>query len=139
MIDAAKRELTVQVSAGRGAARLPVLRRAVAGTSSKAGLPVDRIDDAILIVEALLADAVTADSEEVHFILSARAGSFALMMGPLLDDEAGRLLRDASLPIVGPVIERLATTATTVDGGSHLLVVVDAKQRGVPSPCPSGR
>lgn len=124
MIDA--RELTVQVSAGRTRAREPVLRRAVAATCSKAGLPVDRIDDAVLIVEALLADARTARSEEVHFVLTARPGSFALLMGPLAGDEAERLRVDAGLPGVGPVVERLASAALTVDDGSHLLVVVDA-------------
>jgi hypothetical protein len=124
VIDAA--ELTVQISAGRSLARLPVLRRAVAGTAAKAGLPVDRIDDAILILEALVADARTADAEELHFVLNARPGSLALLMGPLAGDEAERLLANAALPLVGPVVERLATTAVTVDGGSHLLIVVDA-------------
>ena len=126
MIDTAERELTVQVSAGRGDARLPVLRRAVAGTSSKAGLSVDRIDDAILILEALLADDRTTRTDEVHLILTARPGSFALMMGPFAGAEAERLLAQAELPLVGPVIERLATSARTVDSGSHLLIVVDA-------------
>ncbi len=119
-------ELTVQVSAGRSRARLPVLRRAVAGTSSKAGLPVDRIDDAILILEALLCDAGTARADEVHLVLTARPGSFALLLGPLAGTEAARLLADAALPMIGPVIERLATSAFTVDDGSHLLIVVDA-------------
>jgi len=126
VIDAAACELTVQVSAGRGEARLPVLRRAVAGTSSKAGLPVDRIDDALLILDALLADDLIAGSEEIHLILTARPGSFELMMVPLPGLEAQRLLERASLPIVGPVVQRLATAATTVDDGSHLLIVVDA-------------
>ena len=63
----------------------------------------------------------------MHFVLTARPGSFALLMGPLAGDEAQRLLVDAALPMVGPVIERLATTAMTVDDGSHLLVVVDAR------------
>jgi hypothetical protein len=119
-------ELTVQVSAGRSRARVPILRRAVAGASSKAGLPVDRIDDAILILEALLGDARTALADEVHLVLTARPGSFALLMGPLAGTEAERLLAQAALPMVGPVIERLATSADTIDGGSHLLVVVDA-------------
>jgi hypothetical protein len=126
VIGAAERELTVQVSAGRGEARLPVLRRAVAATSSKAGLPLDRIDDAILILEALLCDPGIARADAVHLILTARAGSFTLVMGPFPGIEAERLLTTASLPLVGPVVERLATTAVTVDGGSHLLIVVDA-------------
>lgn len=122
----AKRELTMQVSAGLGGARLPVLRRAVVSASARAGLPVDRIDDAVLILEALLADRGTAQAEEVHLVLTARPGSFALMLGPLAAEEAERLLAHAALPIIGPVIERLATTVLTVDDGSHLLIVVDA-------------
>jgi hypothetical protein len=124
VIDAA--ELTMQVSAGRGFARLPVLRRAVAGTSSKAGLPIDRIDDAILILEALLADGHVSQTEVVHLVLTARPGSLALLLGPFDGDEAQRLLVHAALPLVGPVIERLATTAVTIDSGSRLLIVVDA-------------
>jgi len=120
------RELTVQVSAGRSGTRPHVLRRAVAGTSAKAGLPIDRIDDAVMILEALLCDEPTARADEVHLVLTARPGSFALLMGPLAGAEAERLLASASLPVVGPVIERLATRAFTVDGGSHLLIVVDA-------------
>lgn len=126
MIYAAERELTMQVSAGLGEARLPVLRRAVAGTSSKADLPLDRIDDAILILEALLADRHTAYADEVHLVLTARPGSFEMMIGPFPGIEAERLLRHTELPVVGSVIERLATSAETVDGGSHLLIVVEA-------------
>lgn len=122
----AERELTMQVSAGLGGARLPVLRRAVVSASARAGLPVDRIDDAVLILEALLADRETARADEVQLVLTARPGSFALMLGPLAAEEAERLLMHAALPIVGPVIERLASTVLAVDGGSHLLIVVDA-------------
>lgn len=129
MIDAAAQpELTVQVSAGRGRARLPLLRRAVAGTSSKAGLTLDRIDDALLILEALLADGETARADEVRLVLTARPGSFALLMGPLGAAQAERLRLTAPLPIAGPLIERLATSATAVRarGATHLLIVVDA-------------
>ena len=127
MIEAAELELTVQVSAGRSSTRLPVLRRAVAGTSAKAGLSVDRIDDALLILEALLADRLLARAEEIHLILTARPGSFSLLLGPLAGCEADRLLASAELPIVGPVIERLASSAVTIDDGSHLLILVDAR------------
>ena len=77
-------------------------------------------------MEALLGDFETSRAEEVHLVLTARPGSFALLMGPLAGCEAERLLLTAALPAVGPVIERLATAALTVDGGSHLLIVVDA-------------
>jgi hypothetical protein len=122
-------ELTLHVSAGLGDARLPLLGRAVAGASSRAGLSVDRIDDAILILEALLADPETAAADEVQLVLSASPGSLTLSMGPFAVNEAERLLARAALPIVGPVIERLATSATTLGGGSRLLIAVDARSQ----------
>lgn len=127
MIDGAERELNVHVTAARGRARLPVLRRAVAGACSQAGLTVDRIDDAVLVLEALLADPVAANADEVHLVLTARPGSLSLVLGPLPGEEAARLLREASLPLVGPVVARLASSACTIDDGSHLLVVVEAR------------
>ena len=128
MIDATERELTVHVTAARGPARLPVLRRAVAAACSQAGLTVDRIDDAVLVLEALLADGVMANAEEVHLVLTTRPRSLSLVLGPLPGEEAARLLREASLPTVGPVVARLASSACTIDDGSHLLVVVEARQ-----------
>lgn len=125
MIDGAGRELNVHVTAARGRARLPVLRRAVAGACSQAGLTVDRIDDAVLVLEALLADPVAAHADEVHLVLTARPGSLSLVLGPLPGEEAARLLREASLPMVGPVVARLASHACTIDDGSHLLVVIE--------------
>jgi len=116
----------MQVTAGRSRARLPVLRRAVAGTCSRAGLPIDRIDDAILILEALLADTRVARSDEVHLVLTARPGSFSLLMGPLPDGEAERLIVSAGLPTIGPVVDQLASAALLVDDGRCMLVVVDA-------------
>ncbi len=127
MIQTAERELTVHVTAGRGRARPAVLRRAVAGTCSQAGLTLDRIDDAVLVLEALLGDRPTALAGELHLVLTARPNSFTLVLGPLPGEEAQRLLVEASLPAIGPVIERLATKACTIDGGSHLLVVIDAR------------
>lgn len=127
MIDAAERELTIHVSAARGRAQLPVLRRAVIGASSQAGLTVDRIDDAALILEALLADPALACADEVHLVLTTRPGSLSLVVGPLPGDEARRLLDEASLPTTGPVVRRLASRACTIDDGSHLLVVLEAR------------
>jgi len=127
VIHAAERALTVQVSAGRGEARMAILRRAVVATCSKAQLPVDRIDDAVLILETLLADRYVARADEVHLVLTANPGSISLMIGPLADREAHRLLEQADLPLVGSIIKRLSTTATTVDEGSHLLIFVDAR------------
>ena len=127
MIDAAGRELTVHVTAARGRARLPVMRRAVAGACSQAGLTVDRIDDAVLVLEALLADPVMANADEVHLVLTTRRGSLSIVLGPLPGEEASELLGEASLPTVGPVVARLASSACTIDDGSHLLVVIEAR------------
>jgi hypothetical protein len=126
VIDAAGRDLNVYVTAARGRAQLPVLRRAVVGVCSQAGLTVDRIDDAALVLEALLTDPATARAKEVHLVLTPRPASLSLVLGPLPGDEAARLLREACLPMVGPVLGRLASSACTIDDGSHLLVVIEA-------------
>ena len=127
MIDAVDRELSIHVTAARGPTRLPVLRRAVAGACSQAGLTLDRIDDAVLILEALLADPALARADEVHLVLTTRPSSLSLVLGPLPGEEAARLLREASLPTVGPVLARLASSACTIDDGSHLLVVIEPR------------
>jgi hypothetical protein len=124
VIDAVDRELNIHVTAARGPTRLPVLRRAVAGACSQAGLTLDRIDDAVLILEALLADPALARADEVHLVLTTSPDCLMLVLGPLPGAEAQRLLDEASLPTIGPVVARLATTACTIDDGSHLLVVV---------------
>lgn len=127
MIEAEERELSVRVSAGRGGARPALLRRAVAASCSNADLPIDRIDDAIVILETLLAGAALARAEQVDLVLTARPGSLALLLGPLARGEVAHLLEDAARPTAGPVIARMATSASAVQGGSHLLVVVQAR------------
>jgi len=127
VIEASERGLTAHITAARGRARLPVMRRAVAAACSQAGLTVDRIDDAVLVLEALLADRATANADEVHLVLTARPSSLSLVLGPLPGEEAARLLREASLPTVGPVVARLASRACTIDDGSHLLVVIEPR------------
>jgi len=72
-----------------------------------------------------VADGYAAAADEVHLVLTARSGTFEMLLGPLPGVEAERMLLRAQLPLVGPVIARLATSAMTVDGGSHLLIVVD--------------
>ena len=96
------------------------------GPARGPGLPVDRIDDAVLILEALLGDARTARAEEVHLVLTARPGSFALLMGPLAGSEAERLLAPGRAADGRARHRAPGDDRETVDDGSHLLIVVDA-------------
>lgn len=119
--------LRAQLVARRGPAAVAVTRRAVAALASRADLAIDRIDDALLITDALLADRELQRSGSLNVELTARPGALELRLGPLLAGDAQRLLADAALPGIGSVIERLATKATTVqDGDGEYLAVVIA-------------
>jgi hypothetical protein len=86
----------------------PVLCRVVSMVLARANCPMDRIDDAMLICDALsaLAPEHAADGR-LSFAVSAHAGRFELRVGELAEQAAGRLAQDAALPGVGNVLERL--------------------------------
>jgi serine/threonine-protein kinase RsbW len=98
----------------------PVLSRVVGMLAARAQCPVDRLDDALLI-----ADAVAAHSQghavDGHVTVRLVAGAEGLEMtvGELRDGGAEGLLADASLPGVGNVLERVAQEVRIERGGGH--------------------
>jgi serine/threonine-protein kinase RsbW len=92
----------------------PVLSRVVAMIAARVDCPVDRLDDALLV-----ADAVAAHSPEharnghVSIRLRADREHLELVVGSLADDGASRLLAAASLPGVGNVLERFGEAQVT--------------------------
>lgn len=127
MTSVAAPRLTVTVSAGLTHARPPLLRRAVAALCARADLPVDRIDDALLMLDALLADQATKLCGDLRLRLTARPNSVEMRVGPLAVAGADGLLERAGLPRSGSVIDRLATRAASLDQGRELLIVIDAR------------
>jgi hypothetical protein len=98
--------VTVRVAAGRvGDA---VLRRLIGAVGAQADLPIERIQDATLIVDAILGG-IAADP--IAATISRREGGLEIAIGPLADGEGERMLDDGSSPETGSVVGALADRA----------------------------
>jgi hypothetical protein len=102
-------EAPTHVSIASGPLVGPVLRRVVGMFAARADLPLDRLDDAVLVADLVAARApahVTDDTVDVALASSVR--SLDLRVGPLRVGGAQALVVDAAVPGVGNVIEQLA-------------------------------
>jgi serine/threonine-protein kinase RsbW len=104
-----------------------VLGRVVGMLAARAQCPIDRLDDALLLTDAVAAHA-PAHTNDSHVRVRVRAGEdgLELRVGSLNRDGARALLRDAELPGVGNVFERVADevhagAATDGDGDELIL------------------
>ena len=98
-----------RVSIAAGPLVGPVLRRVVGMFAARADLPLDRLDDAVLVADVVAARApahVTTETVDVAIVSSTR--SLELLVGPLRAGGADALVVDAAVPGVGNVIEQLA-------------------------------
>jgi hypothetical protein len=103
------RESTASLRLATGPLVGPVLCRVVSIVLARASCPMDRIDDAMLICDALSAHAPThAADGHLAFAVAARGGQFELRVGDLAAQGASRLVQDTMLPGVGSVLERMA-------------------------------
>lgn len=100
-------EATLVVSAGPlGAA---VLGRVVGMLAARADCPIDRLDDALLIADAIAARAGSFSSDaRIHVHVTAGPGAVELRVGPLREGGADDLVASAALPGVGNVLERVS-------------------------------
>jgi serine/threonine-protein kinase RsbW len=105
----------------------PVLCRVVSMVLARANCPMDRLDDAMLICDALSAHAPDhASDSHLSFTLSARDGDFELRLAELPERAGAELVRDAVLPGVGNVLERMTDELRVVpaaDGRHEELVL----------------
>ena len=100
-------EATVRVVNGPLVA--PVLSRVVGMLAARAQCPVDRLDDALLVADAIAAHTQTHSTDgHVTVRLVANADAIELHVAELREGGARGLLADASLPGVGNVLERIA-------------------------------
>jgi hypothetical protein len=101
-------ETPTRVSIAAGPLVGPVLRRVVGMFAARADLPLDRLDDAVLVADlvAARAPAHVADTT-VEVALASGARSLDLRVGPLRAGGARALVVDAAVPGVGNVIEHL--------------------------------
>lgn len=117
-------EATVGVASGPLVA--PVLGRVVGMLTARADCPIDRLDDALLVADAIAAKAGSfSDDGRVNVRVVARSGTVELEVGPLRAGGAGDLIASAELPGVGNVLERVADVLEPrqrEDGGEVLLI-----------------
>ena len=100
-------EASVGIASGPLSA--PVLGRVVGMLAARADCPIDRLDDALLVADAVAAKAGSfSDVGRVRVRVVARVGAVELHVGPLRTGGAVALVASAALPGVGNVLERVA-------------------------------
>jgi hypothetical protein len=109
--EAADGPTTVSIAAGPLVG--PILRRVVGMLAARADLPLDRLDDAVLVADLIAARApahVLRGTVDVAFQPGRR--TLSVRVGPLRPGGAQALVVDAAVPGVGNVIEQLADDLT---------------------------
>lgn len=107
----------------------PVLWRVVSMVLARADWPVDRLDEALLVCDALCAHAPAHTSDgRLTFSVEADEQEAELRVRDLTSEGAGALVRDAILPVVGNVLERIAERVSIEPedrgGGSQLVLTL---------------
>jgi serine/threonine-protein kinase RsbW len=77
--------------------------------TARADCPIDRLDDALLVADAVAARAASFSLDgRVHVLVAVELGLLELLVGPLERDGADALIASAALPGIGNVLERVA-------------------------------
>jgi hypothetical protein len=121
------------VSIRKGPLVGPVLGRVVGMLAARAQCPIDRLDDAMLLTDAVAAHAPTHTTEaHVQVVVAADETGIELRVGALSRGGADGLLADADLPGVGNVFTRVAdeVVARSAGDGAGELVL---RRRFVPA------
>jgi hypothetical protein len=104
-----------------------ILGRVVGMIAARAQCPIDRLDDALLITDAVAAHAPHYALDEcLSVVVRATADGLELCVGPLRENGANQVLADAALPGIGNVIEQIADTieaGRAPDGSGDQLVI----------------
>jgi hypothetical protein len=114
-----------QLSVASGPLVGPVLRRVVGMLAARADLPLDRLDDAVLVADVVASRASAYAPEAVHVQLVPGPRTLWLRVGPLRPGGASALLGQAAVPDVGSVILKLADEVqvdTETSGDEYLRV-----------------
>ena len=118
-------ESPTQVSIAAGPLVGPVLRRVVGMFAARADLPLDRLDDAVLVADLVASRAPAhVANATVDVALTSSPRSIDLRVGPLRVGGGQALVVDAAVPGVGNVIEQLADElSVTPEGDTEYLHV----------------
>jgi hypothetical protein len=118
-----------RISVAEGPLVGPVLSRVIGMVAARAQCPVDRLDDALLIADAVAAAAPRhTASGRVVVDLEAGPDGITLSVRELEQGGADAVVADATLPGVGNVLERIAsdvTSRTDADAGESVVIRID--------------
>jgi hypothetical protein len=105
----------------------PVVCRVVSMILTRADCPMDRLEDAMAVCDALSAHGpARIDSGHLALAVSVRGRALELRVGGLTESAASRLVQDAVLPGVGNVLERMTDelrVEPAADGSGEELVM----------------
>jgi serine/threonine-protein kinase RsbW len=105
----------------------PILGRVVGMLAARADAPVDRLDDVLLVSDAIAAHgpAHSGDDSVLRVVVQTTAEQLSLRVGPLAPAGGRALLAAADLPGVGNIVEQVATTVAVepADRGLEHLVI----------------
>lgn len=103
------REGVTRLRVANGPLLRPVLCRVISMVLTRADWPVDRLDEALLVCDAICAHAPAhAADGTLTFSVHADEREAELRVQELAAGGAERLVHDTSLPLVGNVLERVA-------------------------------
>ena len=113
------------VGVANGPLSAPVLGRVVGMLAARADCPIDRLDDALLVADAVAAKAGSfTEDGHIRVQVLARVGLVELHVGPLLSGGASDLIASAALPGVGNVLERVADELEPQNSGDEEFLLI---------------
>jgi hypothetical protein len=103
----------------------PVLRRVVGMLAARADLPLDRLDDAVLVADVIASRATPYARDAVSVRLHSEERTLWLRVVPLAPGGAEALLGESAVPEMGSIILKLADEVhvDTADAGQEFLRV----------------
>jgi hypothetical protein len=102
-------ENSVSLRLANGPLAAPVLGRVVSMVLARADCPMNRLDDAMILCDALSAHAPAhANDGHIAFTVATDSQGIELRVGERTERGATELLADATVPGVGNVLERLS-------------------------------
>jgi hypothetical protein len=107
----------------------PVLGRVIGMLAARADAPVDRLDDVLLVSDAIAAHGPAHSNADgaLQVRIQTTEDELRLRVGPLREQGAGKMLAAAELPGVGNIVEQVASSVSVeadAAGGEHLVILV---------------